>query len=209
MIILKKRYYITFTGRPNAGKTTCLKFLSKGYGDPSQLAKLRAGKSAGTTKKIMEIEIGPRLSMVDLPGFGRIVNRPRKFTEKAKDSIVSFIEDNAGEIILAVHVIDATTFWIAHESLMRKGIENIDIEMISFLKESNIPNIVVLGNKIDRLSNNEQGLEEIAKLMPETAHFIPVSLKKRINTGTSRDRITKLLIKTLGTKNYQKEFVKS
>ena len=91
---------------------------------------------------------------------------------------------------------------------MRKGIENIDIEMVSFLKESGIPNIIVLGNKIDRLSIKEQGLEEIARLMPETAHFLPVSLKKRINTGAARNIFTKMLVETLGTKIYRKEFVK-
>ncbi|MHA1166950.1 MAG: GTPase [Candidatus Hodarchaeales archaeon] len=206
---MEKKYLITFTGRPNAGKTTCLKFFSKGYADPSRLAKLRAGKSAGTTKRIMEIEIGPRLSMVDLPGFGRIMKRSHKFIEKTKDSIVSFIEDNAKDIVVAVQVIDASTFWIAHESLMRKGIKNIDIEMVTFLKESGIPNIIVLGNKTDRLSNKEQRLEEIAKLLPEMVHFLPVSMKKRVNTGAARDLFTKLLIETLGLKTYRKEFVKS
>jgi len=137
------------------------------------------------------------------------MKRSREFIERTKDSIVSFIEDNSGDIILAVHVTDVSTFRIAHESLKRKGIKNIDIEMVTFLKELGIPNIIVLGNKIDRLSNKEQELEEIAKLLPEMIHFLPVSMKKRVNTGAARDLFTKLLIETLGLKTYRKEFVKS
>jgi GTP-binding protein EngB required for normal cell division len=143
---MKKIHYIPITGRPNAGKTTLINFLSH--------TKRPVGKRAGTTLRITPIPLVLDVSLVDFPGFGRITKRSKSLENIIKDQIVKFLEDPQNSLLFGIHVIDISTFSIVSKNLERKGIIPLDIEMIEFLCEiTNIPPIVVL-NKIDKLEKD-------------------------------------------------------
>ncbi|MHA2296918.1 MAG: GTPase [Candidatus Hodarchaeales archaeon] len=197
---MDKNHLVIFTGRPNAGKSTCLKFLGRGIIPPRQLSKIRTGKRAGTTHRIVTLQISRRLTLVDFPGFGRIAKRSKKFTESSKDAIVTYIEKNASEIIMAIHLIDVSTFWKVYESLEKKGIENIDIEMVNFLLDIKIPEVMVLGNKVDKLSTSDRKLNEISELLPDGMEIIPVSFKTRFNAQKVKQRFKMIVRGAIGPK---------
>ncbi|MFW9905741.1 MAG: GTPase, partial [Candidatus Thorarchaeota archaeon] len=77
-------YLIPVSGRPNAGKTSLINYLSH--------SKRPVGKKAGTTLRIISVPLIKNLFLVDLPGYGRITKRSKKFEERIKDEIISFLE---------------------------------------------------------------------------------------------------------------------
>ena len=126
-MIMKNKFFITITGRPNAGKSSLINYLSH--------SKQPIGKYAGTTVRISPIPLVRYLYLVDFPGFGRIIKRSKKEENQIKDEIILFLEKPPGQILFPIHIIDSSTFHKMVESLEKKGIIPIDIEMITFLAE--------------------------------------------------------------------------
>lgn len=58
--------YLVFTGRPNAGKSSLIKAITG--------MKVVIGKEPGTTQKIEFYPLTKNLSLVDMPGYGRILH---------------------------------------------------------------------------------------------------------------------------------------
>ena len=147
---MKKTNFIPITGRPNAGKTTLINFLCK--------IKRPVGKRAGTTLRITPIPLVYDVSLVDIPGFGRITKRSKSLENKIKDQIVEFLDSSQNKFLFGIHVVDISTFGEVTMNLEKKGIIPLDIEMIEFLYEiTNVSPIVVLNktDKLDRRSINE------------------------------------------------------
>ncbi|UCE12203.1 MAG: 50S ribosome-binding GTPase, partial [Candidatus Heimdallarchaeota archaeon] len=150
--MMNSTHLISISGRPNAGKTSLLNYLSR--------SKRPVGKHAGTTLKRDRVQLFKNLYLVDLPGFGRITKRSKKLENQLKDEIIHFIEEFSRQIILALHIVDISTFHLMVRSLEKKGIIPLDIEFIQFLAEEiNYPPIIVL-NKIDKINTDlmEQNL---------------------------------------------------
>jgi GTP-binding protein EngB required for normal cell division len=189
-------YLIPISGRPNAGKTSLVNYIARTKGP--------VGKYAGTTLKIIPVPLIKNLSLVDLPGFGRITKRSKQMENKLKDAIVQFYEDPKNRILMAIHVIDLSTFHYMVESLEKKNIIPLDIEMIQFITEvTNFPPIVVF-NKIDKLKKAaiDQNLQLFKSYnIPEIEEFI-VSLKTKEGCRVLRNRIKAIAVEKLGS-SYQ------
>jgi GTP-binding protein EngB required for normal cell division len=189
-------YLIPISGRPNAGKTSLVNYIAR--------TKRPVGKYAGTTLKIIPVPLIKNLSLVDLPGFGRITKRSKQMENKLKDAIVQFYEDPKNRILMAIHVIDLSTFHYMVESLEKKNIIPLDIEMIQFITEvTNFPPIVVF-NKIDKLKKAaiDQNLQLFKSYnIPEIEEFI-VSLKTKEGCRVLRNRIKAIAVEKLGS-SYQ------
>ena len=185
-------HLIPVSGRPNAGKTSLINYLSH--------SKRPVGKQAGTTLRIASVRLVKDLFLVDLPGYGRITKRSKKLEEKIKDEIISFLEDPSNRLLFALHIIDISTFHHMVTSLEKKGIIPIDVEMIQFLAErSKHPPIIVL-NKIDKVKSDliNQNLMLLQSYdIPESEFFL-LSLKTNNGCRTLRSRIKELIVQKLG-----------
>ncbi|MFX0084157.1 MAG: GTPase [Candidatus Hodarchaeota archaeon] len=194
--MMKIIYLIPISGRPNAGKTSLVNYIAR--------TKKPVGKYAGTTLKIVPVPLVKNLSLVDLPGFGRITKRSKQLENKLKNTIVQFFENPSNQILLAIHIIDLSTFHYMVESLEKKNIIPLDIEMIQFISEvTNFPPLIVF-NKADKLKKDiiEQNLQIFNSYnIPKTEEFI-ISLKTKDGCRSLRNRIKTIAVEKLGS-SYQ------
>lgn len=191
--MMTSTHLISISGRPNAGKTSLLNYLSH--------SKRPVGKYAGTTLKREKAHLFKNLFLVDLPGFGHITKRSKKLENQLKDEIIHFIEEYSRQLILAIHIIDISTFHLMVKSLEKKGIIPLDIEFIRFLEEEiNYPPLIVL-NKIDKVNTDLIG-QNLTLLqsydLPEIEIFL-VSLKTKEGCRILRNRIKELTVLKLGS----------
>jgi len=117
--------YLVFTGRPNSGKSSIIRKITG--------LQTKSGKQPGTTRRVSAFPLSRGLSLVDMPGYGRITGANRGFTENVKDDITDFIEEKGGDIVLAVHVLDLSTFMEVALRQEGKGLIPIDLEMIQYI----------------------------------------------------------------------------
>ena len=85
-----------------------------------------------------------------MPGYGRSLTHSRTREEETKDSILDFLELNAGSIALAVHVVNISTFLETEVRFAKKGFIPLDVEMVHFMKRDLGVNVLVAANKIDK-----------------------------------------------------------
>ena len=163
---------IIFAGRSNVGKSTLFYQL---FG-----VKVRRGKKPGTTIKPNQIQYRDLL-VTDLPGFG-YVYKGRDLSEKVKDFVVRYIEENADRIKLAVEVIDAKAFCEIAERWDKRGYIPVEVEMFDFLKELKIETVVA-ANKFDKV-DDPNVIEEIRRWI--NGEIIPTSAKKGDVDGVRR-----------------------
>lgn len=179
--------YLVFTGRPNAGKSSVIKAVTN--------LNVIIGKDPGTTSRIELYKIAPSLILADMPGYGHSLRVSHSTEEQIKDFILEFLEEKAGNIILAVHVINITTFIETMGRLDKKGFIPVDVEMVHFMKRDlGIPTIVV-ANKIDKggdaeIDDNLEALKE--ELGPSTQVF-PVSARNGYGVGALKEEIRRQL----------------
>ncbi|MHA2073148.1 MAG: GTPase [Candidatus Hodarchaeales archaeon] len=194
---MNKIHLIPISGRPNAGKTSLVNFLAR--------TKKPVGKRAGTTRKVFSFPLIKDVSIVDLPGFGRITKRSKSLENKLKDEIIHFFEEPENDILFSIHVIDISSFHHMVDSLERKNIIPLDIEMISFLAETiGVPPIVVF-NKVDKVKDDlvDKNIQILTSYdIPEVEIFI-VSLKTKEGRRELKNRVKELIILKLGS-SYQK-----
>lgn len=185
--------YLVFTGRPNSGKSIIIRKITG--------LKTRSGKRPGTTRRVSTIPLSQGLSLVDMPGYGRITGAAKDYTENVKDDITGFIEEKGGDIVLAVHVLDLSTFMEVALRQERKGLIPLDQEMIHYLRESTGEPPLVAANKIDRVGGARDSLLEELRLLiasgdpsePDCPIF-PVSAKTGEGMGALKDAIHRRLV---------------
>jgi GTP-binding protein EngB required for normal cell division len=139
--------YLVFTGRPNAGKSSLIKELSG--------LNIATGKRPGTTRTIKKYPLNDGLFLVDLPGLGKMMGVSKRFEEKINRRIVEFLESNALNIVLAVAVLDISTFLEVTWRLEKKGFQSVDVEMVKFLAANLGEFPVVVANKTDKITTRE------------------------------------------------------
>lgn len=193
----QQTWSVPFCGRPNAGKSSLISALSG--------KKLRTGRSPGTTRRVSVIPVFRDIVFLDLPGFGKVSKRSRRFIESAKTRLVKYLESNASKFLCSVLVIDLTTFPLVSEGLERKGIVPLDVEFASFLLEltstQDVPGSVIIGaNKIDRLnsSNLTRNLNLLTEKMPSDVHIIPISCKTKVGIRKIRTKLKDVVIAKMG-----------
>ncbi|MFW6111281.1 MAG: GTPase, partial [Thermoproteota archaeon] len=106
--------YVVFTGRPNAGKSSIIR---KVLG-----IDVAVGKKPGTTRQISKYPLSKGLTVVDMPGFGKMMHASKRLEDKINDRIVHFVENHAQNIAAAIHVLNISTFLETTRRLEKKGI---------------------------------------------------------------------------------------
>ncbi len=194
--------YVVFTGRPNSGKSTTIRALTG--------LKVTTGKRPGTTTSINKHQIAQGLFLIDMPGYGRKVDASKRWESETKDRILEFIEREAANIALTVHVINITTFLETEARLAKKGFINLDVEMVGYLHETLGEFPLVAANKIDKGSEEEVAanlgafLDRISGGAPSEAagYVFPVSAKNGVGIGPLKERF----VKTLAAKGFRNPF---
>jgi GTP-binding protein EngB required for normal cell division len=186
---------IIFTGRPNAGKSSVISSITK--------LKPPIGKSPGTTTRFNRYKISKGLSLIDMPGYGVKKDASKKWEGVIKDNILDFIEKNADLIVLAVHVMNISTFLEVEQRLAKKGFISLDIEMVNYVNQSIGEHPLVAANKIDKLNKTElkknlvslyDGLKKARQNNVENYVF-PVSAKTGEGIGSLKSHIHSILVK--------------
>lgn len=194
--------YLVFTGRPNAGKSSLVKKLSG--------LNIVTGKHPGTTRKVSYYPLSDGLVLVDLPGLGKMVGVSKKFEEKVNRRIVHFLESQKENIVLAVAVLDISTFPEVTWRLEKKGIMSVDVEMVKFLASNLGEFPLVAANKIDKASKQEleANLTDFVNRISDgdptkvKDNIFPISAKKGTGIGQLKSAIHSILV----SKGYKTPF---
>lgn len=126
---------VAFAGRSNVGKSSVINRVV------NRKNFARVGASPGKTTQINYFKIDGRLYLVDLPGYG-YAKREQKEKKRWAELMDGYF--NSGrDIALVVQLID-----------MRHAPSQDDMTMFNFLKEMNIPFVIVL-TKSDKLNKTE------------------------------------------------------
>lgn len=168
---------IVFSGRSNVGKSSLLnKTLNR-----KSLA--RVSSSPGKTQTINFFKLD-KIRLVDLPGYGYA-----KVSQKEKlrwgQMIETYFSDDRN-VKLVFQLVD-----------MRHKPTKDDIQMLDYLKQTEVPFVVVL-TKSDKLNKTEykNQLTELTKIVEEYGanEIIPFSAK----TGEGVDKIKSAISKSVG-----------
>ena len=186
--------YAVFTGRPNAGKSSLVKELTG--------LNIRTGKRPGTTRKVTKYPLNDGLVLIDLPGLGKMSGASKQYEEKVNRQIIKFLESNAKDIVLAVAVLDITTFLEVTWRLEKKGIMSVDVEMVKFLTDIIGEFPLVAANKIDKTNkveleaNLNEFINRISNGDPAKVknYVFPISAKNGAGIGELKSTIHTRLV---------------
>jgi len=184
--------FLVFTGRPNSGKSSIIRKITG--------LKTRSGKRPGTTRRVSIYPLSRGLSLVDMPGYGRITGSSIGTTSLVKDEILDFLESQGSAIALTVHVLDLSTFAEVAERMERKGIIPIDLEMIQYIEETTGEMPLVAANKVDKIGGDRAPLlselkDRIDEGSPSESGCLtlPVSARTGEGMGALKDTIHRKL----------------
>ena len=184
--------FLVFTGRPNSGKSSSIRNITG--------LATRSGKRPGTTRRVSIYSLSKGLSLVDMPGYGRITGASIDATDQVKYEILDFLESQGDAIVLAVHVMDLSTFTEVSERMERKGLIPIDLEMIQYLEENTGEMPLVAANKLDKIKGDPAPLlSELKRRIDEVfppendCLVLPVSAKTGEGMGRLKDAIHRRL----------------
>jgi len=186
--------YLVITGRPNAGKSTIISLLTG--------LKINIGRHPGTTRRVTRYPLNEGLIILDTPGFGRMRGVSKKVVDRIKKKLVRFLDYNWESIVLAIHVIDLSTFMEVSKRLEKKGIIPIDVEMIMFLQEITNEFPFVVANKVDKINIKEAmlGLDDLRRRLGDSYsgsfddNIFLISAKSGEGVGFLMDTIYKRLV---------------
>ena len=184
--------FLVFTGRPNSGKSSLIRKITG--------LATRSGKRPGTTRRVSIYPLSRGLSLVDMPGYGRITGASKETVDRVKDEVLEFIETQGGNIALGVHVLDLSTFNEVADRMESKGIIPLDLEMIQYMAESTGEAPLVAANKIDKVGRDRNALladlrNRIDESAPSEAEctICPVSATTGEGLGLLKDAIHRRL----------------
>lgn len=186
-------FYIIFTGRPNAGKSSTIRALTG--------LKIPIGKRPGTTTRLNKIQISKDLCIVDMPGYGTKADANKQWEDSTKNKILDFIDKFREDIVTCIHVINITTFIETEKRLAKKGFISLDVEMIHFIGETLREYPIIAANKIDKGNDKEimQNLDAFLKCLSidetnmNVKNVFPISAKKGVGIGDlKREFISRL-----------------
>jgi GTP-binding protein EngB required for normal cell division len=166
---------IIFVGRSNVGKSTLITAITG--------KKLPAGKRPGVTRKPRQVPYQDCM-ITDMPGFGFMSGISDASMDAIKDNIVHYIEENAGNILFAVLVVNSGSFARIVDRWNGRNEVPVEVELYEFLHEMGI-DVVIAANKMDKVEDADETLDGIAQrfgMMPPWKQWLdviaPVSAKK-------------------------------
>ena len=199
-------------GNSNVGKSSITRLLLP---NPKKF-KGKRGKIPGSTLLIKPItQSGLPYQIIDLPGFGFMKHSSHRREEHIKKLIVIHIEKNHKQYFFGLVVINILRI---EDEITKYFIQNketipLSFELIKFLREFNIPILVVI-NKIDKLSNfdikksintfvfsakdfglNLIHLDDFEKKNLQAIPYLEFSALKKINLGKLKGIIHKYMNK--------------
>jgi predicted GTPase len=102
--------------------------------------------------------------------------------------------------VVAVHVVNITTFLETEERLSRKGMVSLDVEMVGYLRDTLGAFPLVAANKIDKggeddvVSNLEAFIEGVSVGDPTARDRVfPVSARTGVGVGRLKEGLMKAL----------------
>lgn len=202
LMLCMREVYLVFTGRPNAGKSSIIREIVG--------LDVKIGKRPGTTRHISRHLLSQGLVLVDMPGFGKMTGVSKRLEDSINDQIIQFLESHAQSTVLAVHVLDITSFLEVTWRLERKGFISVDVEMVQFLTKTLSEFPVVVANKIDKAEREEVevSLKEFMHRISDGQasmvedHVFPVSAK----TGEGLSTLKRAIHARLVAKGYRTPF---
>ena len=162
---------VAFAGRSNVGKSSLINKLVR------RKALARTSSQPGKTANI-NFYLADGIRLVDLPGYGyaKVSGKER---QRWADLIAGYFDQNRS-FNLVVALVD-----IRHDA------QKLDVEMLSFLTESELPFVVAL-TKADKLSRSKQD-QQAARLAKQfgipRSQMIVTSAEKGIGIDELRRRI--------------------
>lgn len=171
-IITERKRQVAFVGRSNAGKSSLMNCLL------NRTDLVRSGKTPGKTQEINFFLVNNTFYFVDLPGYGFA-----KMSLDRREQLAKMIQ-----WFLLEEVYDRTVVLVLD---IKVGPNEMDMEMLRILSESNNDTLVVL-NKVDRLNQKErhEQIKRIALQVPEGVDMIVCSAKTR----EGREEILKRIV---------------
>ena len=147
---MKKKPTLLIIGNSNVGKSSITRLLLP---NPRKF-KGKTGKQPGSTLLIKPITF-PQMTydIMDLPGFGYMKSSSRRREEHIKKQLVVHIEKHHNDYFFGLVIINILRIEDELKKYHFKSQITIPLtfELIKFLKEYNIPLLVIL-NKIDKVS---------------------------------------------------------
>ena len=169
---------VVLCGRSNVGKST---FINTLFGE-KKLAK--TSSTPGKTQMLNYYLVEEKFYIVDMPGFG-YAKVPQSEKRKWQELVENFFKSSSN-ISFAIHFIDS-----------RHLPTPLDFELNSYLRELNIPYLILL-NKIDKLNQSElaRARKKIKQSFPElilNENLIEFSSVKKIGKKEIQKILKKLL----------------
>lgn len=163
---------IAFVGRSNVGKSTLINALT----NHKQLA--RTSNTPGRTQQINLFDLGGRLILADLPGYG-YAKAPKPTVESWHRLIQTYLKGRPTLRIVAI-LIDA-----------RHGLKDVDLEYMTFLADAAVAYRVIL-TKADQvkpaaLTTLMQDIE-VALKHRIGAHPVPIATSSKDSAGIAELR---------------------
>lgn len=162
---------IAFVGRSNAGKSSLINALT------GRKSMARVSQTPGATRQINFFNLGNRLMLVDLPGYG-FAKRSKAEAEQWQEMIFSYLRRRARLRRVAL-LIDA-----------RRGVMDSDLQVMTLLDRSAVSYGLVL-TKADELKASERaGVLEKAAM--EAARHTAALAEVQLTSALAGDGIAAL-----------------
>ena len=167
---------VAFAGRSNAGKSSAINTLV----NRRQFAK--TSKTPGRTQLVNFFELGERIRLVDLPGYGfaRVSGAVREHWGRLITGYFKSRESLAGLFI----IVD-----------VRRGLLEGDLRMLELAESVRLPAHVLL-SKADKLKRGQaaNALEKAGRILDGRASVQLFSALKRSGVDEARQKLAELLL---------------
>lgn len=163
---------VAFIGRSNVGKSSVINAIA------NNKSLARSSSTPGRTQEINFFSFNDEYYLVDLPGYG-YAQVSRQMKEVIRERIMWYFSNEDIPTKKVVLIIDA-----------KVGPTIDDLDMLTFLRD-NYHDIIILANKIDKLTKSEQ-ITQLKKIQNIVGlhKVLPFSAEKRTGVDNLMQELT-------------------